>query len=608
MSEIFKRDSKITEQPDGEGDILSFIESLTESAETKPSECIEQSAKLLEYAVEKKDRLLEAKCLQNLAVAFYSLCDYKQSLSNINKALEIFKELNDEKGIATSLNNKGRVFIEIGKYEEALENQLESLKLLERLGDKKGVSKLYNNIGLIYWYCENYNEALEYHTKSLNIKKELNDRRGIAKTFNNLGNVYKYIERPADAISSYKKALKINEELGNKKGISFCLNNLGTVYKDLGKDELALDCYNRSLKLKEELADKQGIANSYLNLGVVFTDKKDFRQAGKYFEKGFKLAEEEDMKHVLKGFYYNYMELYSKKGVYKKALEYFKKYVELKESLFNEEIARKFTEFHLRYDIEKMEKENELLRQKNEIQKLELESQKNLKELNATKDKFFSIIAHDIKSPFAVMLSFLNILKRTENYEKEVVMRLVADMEATIKASLSLLANLLEWSRTQRGRIEFAPVNLKLKPTSDWVLSLLGGNAQTKEITIINKVNPAHRVFADKNMLNTVLRNLISNAIKFSYKGGEIRVSSSEENGEIKISVSDCGIGIEPALIDKIFCIDTKTNTLGTAGEKGTGIGLILCKEFVECMGGKIWAESSPGKGSTFCFILPKGD
>jgi len=320
------------------------------------------------------------------------------------------------------------------------------------------------------------------------------------------------------------------------------------------------------------------------------------------------IAEEENVKPLKKKLHYIYAELFEHQGEYKKSLENFKLYIEIKEGLFNEEVLKKFTELQLRYEIEKTEKENELLRQRNEIQKLELETQKNLKELNETKDKFFSIIAHDLKSPFAVMSSFLNILKKTNKYDKDTVMDLVDEMDKTVIASMDLLENLLEWSRTQTGRIEFAPRKLNLKPVLTEVLNLLKGNAVSKNITLKNEIDSSHTVFADRNMLNTIFRNLVSNAIKFSYQDGDITISSIDKSSEMEICIHDNGTGIEPEQSENIFSISTKSKTLGTAGEKGTGIGLMLCKEFVERNGGKIWVDSSPGNGSTFCFTLPKPD
>jgi signal transduction histidine kinase len=590
----------------GDADAL-FLE-LKEITESFPLESIELNKQVLKHAVNNCDKLSEAKCLLNISSAYYYMGDYKQSLSYANKATDYFRELGEKKHVAASLSSKGRVFIDLGDYNDALGYQLEALRILEELNDKKGISTVLNNIGIIYWNCEDYTKAIENFEKSLELKRVFNDKKGIARTFNNIGNVHKTQENFDTSLKYYNDALKINKEIGNVRGISFCLNNIGTIYNDLNEYDKAIDYFNKANELKIKSGDKPGMGNSFLNLGIAYKKKGDYEKALQYLNKGMEIAKEENVKPLKKKLYYIYAELFEIQDEYKKSLENFKLYIEIKDALFNEEVLKKFTELQLRYEIEKTEKENELLRQRNEIQKLELETQKNLKELNETKDKFFSIIAHDLKSPFAVMSSFLNILKKTNKYDKDTVMDLVDEMDKTVIASMDLLENLLEWSRTQTGRIEFAPRKLNLKPVLTEVLNLLKGNAVSKNITLKNEIDSSHTVFADRNMLNTIFRNLVSNAIKFSYQDGDITISSIDKSSEMEICIHDNGTGIEPEQSENIFSISTKSKTLGTAGEKGTGIGLMLCKEFVERNGGKIWVDSSPGNGSTFCFTLPKPD
>jgi signal transduction histidine kinase len=605
MSQVLEQKKEINGLP---GENESLFRELRELAETKPQECFERTAAILNNAVQNGSELITAKCLLVNSAANYSLGDYKKSLTDANSSLEISRRINDKKSIAAALSSKGRIFIDLGDYEDALDNLLEALKILEELKDFISASHIHNNLGLVHWNCEDYEKALDEFTKSLHIKDEYGDKRGTARTLNNIGNVYKTLGESDKALENYEGSLKIDEELCNKRGMAACLNNIGTIYKDKKDYAKALDYYSRSLELKKEIGDKQGIANSYLNFGIVYSRLGEFDKALKYYFDGLKIAGEEDIKPVKKNLYYSFAELYASKGEFRKGYEYLTLYMDEKEKIFNDDVFKRFSEIQLKYEIEKTEKENELLRQRNEIQRLELETQKNLKELNATKDKFFSIIAHDLKSPFAVMTSFLNILKKTDNYEKDAVMELVNEMDKTVIASMNLLENLLEWSRTQTGRIDYAPSVLNLPAVLNEVFKLLKGNAAAKKIKLINKIDSSHRVFADKNMLNTIIRNLISNAIKFSYTGGKITVSSADNGKEIEICVKDEGTGIEPDLAENIFSVITKTKTLGTAGEKGTGIGLILCKEFTERNGGKISVKSEPGKGSTFCFTMPKGD
>lgn len=234
------------------------------------------------------------------------------------------------------------------------------------------------------------------------------------------------------------------------------------------------------------------------------------------------------------------------------------------------------------------------------------ESEAKLSELNAQKDKFFSIIAHDLLNPFNSIVGFSELLiDRINEKDYKEIDEYAKIIGQTTQGVMDLLMNLLEWSRAQTGRMQFKPENFDLV---DLILEnkmLFDVIAGQKAITI-NKVSP-HKieVFADKPMISTVLRNLISNAIKFTRKGGEINISAEKRAKEILVSVSDNGIGIAPKRLEELFRIDESNSTPGTNNEKGTGLGLILCKEFVENHGGKIWIESEEGKGSTFYFTLP---
>lgn len=232
-------------------------------------------------------------------------------------------------------------------------------------------------------------------------------------------------------------------------------------------------------------------------------------------------------------------------------------------------------------------------------------AEEKLRELNAQKDKFFSIIAHDLKSPFNSIMGFSELLmeqikekdyKGVDEYAKMIV--------ESSKQALDLLMNLLEWSRAQTGRMQFSPENFDLVHLVDENILLFDLIAAQKAITI-NKALPHELIiFADKQMIRTVLRNLISNAIKFTRQRGEINISAEKTAKEVLISVSDNGIGIAPERIEKLFRIDENNSTYGTNDEGGTGLGLILCKEFVENHGGRIWVESEQEKGSTFYVSL----
>lgn len=248
---------------------------------------------------------------------------------------------------------------------------------------------------------------------------------------------------------------------------------------------------------------------------------------------------------------------------------------------------------------------NETTERKN-AEKLLAKQTKELQEFNSMKDKFMSIIAHDLKSPFNAIIGFSDLmLKNFYQLDQETFLKGLQTIESASTHAYKLLENLLIWSQNQTGKNKFNPEKLNLKAQIIESLKMVESAAISKKINISVSVRKDIHVFADKNMFDSILRNLISNAIKFSFKGGKIRVSATKFETEIQISVSDKGIGISPERQSAIFEIDKYTNTSGTENELGTGLGLILCKDFIAQHKGKIWIESTPHVGSSVSFSLP---
>jgi len=239
----------------------------------------------------------------------------------------------------------------------------------------------------------------------------------------------------------------------------------------------------------------------------------------------------------------------------------------------------------------------------------EVELMKNetrLRELNATKDKFFSIIAHDLKSPFNSIIGFSNILvQRIQENDYNAIEKYAGIIQNSSQQAMDLLMNLLEWSQSQTGRIVYLPEYIDIIALINKSIDLLIGSAQQKAITIHLKTPGIKIVHVDEIMINIVIRNLISNAIKFTYPGGNVVISAEQNPEELIVTVTDDGKGMNKTTLDNLFRIEETHSTIGTRNEKGTGLGLILCKEFIDKHNGRIWVESEPGKGSTFFFSVP---
>jgi PAS domain S-box-containing protein len=252
---------------------------------------------------------------------------------------------------------------------------------------------------------------------------------------------------------------------------------------------------------------------------------------------------------------------------------------------------------------ERKQAEAELIAAHNELK----EKNEQLYELNASKDRFFSIISHDLRSPFTAILGFTELMANNiDTYSKSEMRHQVDKLKTAAEKLYGLLENLLTWSRIQRGAIKYDPAVIDLFDVAQENMVIFLPKAEHKDIALRSVIQKGTRAYADYGMINTIMRNLISNALKFTNVGGSITVSAAARNQYIEVVVADTGCGIPQEGLMKLFRIDTTYSGVGTAGEQGTGLGLILCKELIEQHGGEIWVKSEPGKGTTFGFTIPQ--
>ncbi len=618
----------------------------------------------------KKDTI-RINLLNETAYEIYRI-NIEKTLKYAQEASNLSQHLSYKKGEAESLRLIGIYYDFKSNYSSALDYCRKSLKLYQELGNKSGISYSSNSIGLIYLHQGHYPKALEYCQKSLKIKEELGDKRGVSSSYYNIGVIYSKESDYRKALEYYQKSLKISIEIGYKSGISICYNNIGEIYKIQGDYPKAMGYYQKSLKMNVEIGRKDGEIYSYKELGSLYFKQKKTKEAYNFSKKAYAMAEEIGNAELMMESSEILAKSSEALGLYKEAYKYHIIFKTMNDSLYNEENVKKITglEYQYKYEKEKQaiileqqkkdaitaekakrqklisisfilgfvlmtslvvvilrsfiqkRKANHLLtKQKNQIketneelkvQKEEIQNFANELEIaNKTKDKFFSIIAHDLKSPFGALLGFSDMLlanyKEYDDDKRETYIKHIND--SSIK-TYKLLENLLTWAQSQTGRLEFSPENFNIQTLINEIISLLQEPAENKEIKLISKTEKDLFVNADKNMINTVIRNLISNAIKFTPKGGGITLESSrvikENNQElIQISVKDSGVGISPEIKSKLFKITENVTTQGTDNETGTGLGLILCQEFIEKHNGKIWVESEFEKGSEFLFTIP---
>jgi signal transduction histidine kinase len=392
------------------------------------------------------------------------------------------------------------------------------------------------------------------------------------------------------------------------------------------------------LEIRERLKDDNGLAQSYNNVSVLYFDEENFKRAISNLQLALQAgrragAQDEMMKSN------DYLsQCYRELKDFKKALEYREESLGIQDLIVKEKNERKLLEAHNLYGLKKQESQiNQLEGDREQKQKI-IEAQtalqnrlillialgmiigalvlylylskrktaRELQKLNATKDKLFSIIGHDLKGPLNSLTSFSSLLlNHIDKISKEEIKMLSQDIDKSLKNLFTLLENLLEWSRSQTGAIDFKAEEFDLADVLSENEVLLKVQAQNKKITIANDNKISLPVNVHRHSINTVVRNLLSNAIKFTPEGGKVTLDAQKNGTHFIVSVKDTGVGMSETALQKLFKIGTKHSTLGTAKEKGTGLGLILCKDFVEKNGGSINVESKEGAGSTFYFTVP---
>jgi len=565
----------------------------------------------------------------------------------LEKANQLAQTENNQKSTNLVLFYRGQNEYYSNDYENAIEYYFKAFDIAEKQKDSLLLARINLNIGMVYDELEDYDEAHNYLLKSIDICTQLNDSQIIAKAYQNIAICYQNKQDLAKAIEFNEKANQLAVLRKDTLMMIDVTNNFGTIayaQKDLVG---SLQSYEKALSLYQSINDRKGIAMAYNNIGLVYLDQKKYPKALDYFKKALALATELKMNSFIGDIYSNLTIYYKELKDYKNAFESYDRFNIIYDSLAGEKKNKMIYQIQAKYKLGQNNRELEELKQKNLTQEDLIDSAQStqiylviitglvvllmgatfyllfkekrvgnelknktreLSELNASKDKFFSIIAHDLKNPFNVLVSYTSILKTDlEMFTPEQLQQIISDLNKASENGFNLLQNLLLWTRSQTNRIHILKSNFVLKNIFTEVKELALLNMLDKQQTMTMDIDPTLTVYADKDMISAVLRNLVFNAIKFSAKGSEIYLRANRAGAEVRVDVIDSGVGIPEENLKRLFTIDKSSTTQGTEGEMGTGLGLVLCKEFVEKNKGKIWVDSKVGKGSVFSFIIPSG-
>lgn len=610
-----------------------------------------------------------ADTYNSMGIAYKNLSNYPKALECYFKAIDIAP--NDKKiDVRTSklYYNIAVVYEKQYNLSKALEFNLKSLKIKNNNKDEIGISNAYNSLSSIYLSLLDYPKAIEYLEKSIYLKEKNNYKRGLTLDYNNIGSIYYSQGNYILALEFINKALLLSKEIKYKVGVFTSHKNLGKVLF-LKKDYTnALKHYERALKIVRQNDDRIQESVILLNIGQLYFELNNINKSYKYSKEAYKIAEEIGALGVMSDCSKIIIKNCKSLSLYKEAYKFFDIHNKLNDSINEIEIQKKIDalEYQNKFDKEKQDlelkqsridairdkeeqeqkylrniiivllliviliasfiynnlrrkrKANKILSQQKKIIKLQSEELKiyntelnKLNKLNTTKDKFFSIIAHDLVNPFNTLLGFSNILlENHEEYDLNKQKEYLQIINNSSKKNFNLVTNLLTWSKAQIGQIQYNPEKLNVKTIIDDIILLFTETTVNKSIKMFAEIDESYHIYTDDNMLKVVLRNLISNAIKFTPKGGSITVSVSfilinKEQSFIMIKVKDSGMGISEENQQKLFSVGTNISTKGTESETGTGLGLVLCYEFTTKMSGEIWVESELGKGSTFFLRLP---
>lgn len=601
------------------------------------------------------------KIMNRKGILYYSMGDFKNTLLMFLAIEKIALKLNDSIKISTVNLNLGSVYDELGDYKSALDYSLKSLQIDEALNDSVGMASCYLNLGALCAKYEQNDRALEFLDKAGLIAYKMGIVDVMYYCNNNIGLIYFGEGDYEKALVNYNEALGVVSQLGEPEQVAILKSNIGLVYVQLGDFDKAEEYFMSANTIStDNLLISVGISSS-LNLGFLYLKlsentigdaKKEYlSKLFSFVQPTIEISKEND-DHENELFAYelllDYYELQGDFGNYCGVQDAFVKLLremnKTKNNMELELLKNKYKAEKQAVIIEKLEKENELKKLQHDNQNLYLvisillflaslvvvailyrmfllKSRNNkelnkknirinnlvveLKTSNTVKDKFFSIIAHDLQSPFNMLIGMSGLLKTSaDDFSIVDVKKYAAMINNASTNTFQLLTELLQWSHLQTKSITAQPTDIEVYKIIENNLELYNKQAEEKGIKLENKVEKGIFVFADPKMLNTIFRNLISNAIKFTAQG-KIIITAEASNGFVNIAVSDTGVGISSKNADKIFKVGEMFTTSGTSSEMGTGFGLLLCKEMVELNGGVISLKSKEGQGTELSFTLP---
>ncbi|MDY0344333.1 MAG: tetratricopeptide repeat-containing sensor histidine kinase [Lentimicrobium sp.] len=604
------------------------------------------------------DKSAAGGLLNNIGLIRQSQGDFSTALKNYQDGAGLLAQSNNEYHLSLAYTNIGNVFYVLGRYDKAIEYLSMALRIAEKLNDSTGLARGYNNIGNVYLGLKDYTIAEEYYLRALAINKSGGRDNSLATSYNNLGLVNSSIKNYEMALEYNKLALEISRRINNHLGIIHSLVNSGNIKLEEGHIDQARIFFKEALRVVMVNKDAYAYATVLIGMGSLELQASAPDASIANFNEAMLWADKTGSLTLKNLGYEGLAEAWELKGEFERALHFLKLNKSLTDSTYTSEYADKLSRLKVSFESEQTERDNQLLRQQNIYSQLALKRQQTIRnlliiisiiivvfsafifwlyqskkiknvllaerndqvfqqkeeltllykeqyKLNETKNKFFSIVAHDLKSPFQSILGFSELL--SSEYEQLTESQRIDAANNILKVSIDtfrLIENLLEWGRSQTGTTKAAKQVFNVKEMVMNTLPVFEPMMKTKEISLTYELPTLLHAWADVDMIMTVLRNLLSNAVKFTPPGGNIHLSAVLTNDQVRLSVLNSGNGISPEVEKRLFSLDPKVQRAGTRGERGTGLGLALCREFMELNSGSIVASTVVGESSTFTIVM----
>lgn len=592
------------------------------------------------------------------ALIYSNRNDYFNAIDNYNKSRLYFQKIKDSLGIAKVSNSIGLIEIKRGNYIVGLKNSLSAIEIFEQKGLKDELSKAYNNLAEAYFKTNQIDKAIDFNFKALEVRKQIDDRDGVKLSTKNIADLYSVRKEHRRAIEYYEKVLDMIPQDSDQELRGEILPKLGSEYLQFKEFEKASELLVEGLKYNRRQNNQEGLLRALNAIGNLNLMRKKVRLAETQLNEAYAIAQKIDNKTELLENYKLHIALDSTRGYFQNAFFWQNKYYDLKEEMAQEEQQVFPSDFDsldiedndpfvdssnsivnddgkdnwlsknplylyggilaliillslLIYALSKLKTLKSKIDEQNEALELEkirndaiLEQTHHLEEVNQVKDKLFSIVSHDLKDSISSIKAFLDLLKE-DSISREEFNDLIPELSENANNASALLFNLLNWSKSQLQNLEPKQEHFNIQEVFHNKIALVEQKIEDKRIVLIDE-SQRDFVYADRSMIEIVIQNLITNAVKFSRTGDVITVSNQDVNGKALICVEDTGVGISRENLDKLFKANKNFTTIGTKNEKGTGLGLTIAKDLVELNNGRIWVESTLNVGSKFFIELPK--